>query len=131
MLFNLLVSLSSVLLSIFSKLFGIGYVYNNKILKLSEMDFLDMFINQGIIGFIIIYYNYFKLIFNILKTYLIKLKKYILDIKISSYIISIIISILCALLTGHVLSTPMVSIFVCTIICISYKELIGGKNEKR
>ena len=45
-----------------------------------------------------------------------------LNIKKSSMIISIIISILCAFLTGHVLATPAVSIFISVILVVYYNE---------
>lgn len=114
--------------SIFQKLFGIGYVLNGKQLKISEMDYLDVFIHQGISGFLVIYYVYFSSLFNIFKSYLIKLKNNFFNIEKSSIIISIIISMLCAFLTGHVLSTPSVSIFVALIIVIGYNDIC--KREK-
>lgn len=109
--------------SIFQKLFGIGYVLDGKQLKISEMDYLDAFIHQGIVGFLIIYYIYLKSIFNIFKFYLKDFKNNFFNIKKTSMIISIIISILCAFLTGHVLSTPSVSIFVTLIIVISFNYI--------
>ncbi len=117
--------------SIYQKLFGIGYVLNGKILKLSEMDYLDTFIHQGIIGFIVIYIVYFKCLFCIFRSYLNNFKINFLNIKNTSIIISIIISILCALLTGHVLATPQVSIFVCLLLSIYYKELCEVNNNEK
>lgn len=109
--------------NIFQKLFGIGYINNNKIMKIAEMDYLDTFIHQGIIGFIVIYFSYFKFLFNIFKGYFKNFKKNFFDMEKSSVIILIIISILCAFLTGHVLSTPSVSIFVALLIVISYNNI--------
>jgi hypothetical protein len=109
--------------NILQKLFGIGYVINDKTIKLAEMDYLDMFIHQGIIGFVLIYYIYFKLIIDMFKNYFKKFKSNFLNSEKSLMIISIIISILCALLTGHVLATPAVSIYVSLIIVIYYKKL--------
>ena len=117
--------------SIYQKLFGIGYILNNKQIKLSEMDYLDTIIHQGIIGFITIYFVYFKCIFYIFKSYFNKFKVNFLDINKSSMLISIIVSILCALLTGHVLETPCVSIFICILFSIYYKEFEKEReNEK-
>lgn len=109
--------------SIYQKLFGIGYTLNNNQIKLVEMDYLDTFIHQGILGFIVIYYTYFKSIFNIIKSYSKNIKINFIDIEKSSMIISILISILCALLTGHVLSTPAVSVFVIVVLVISHKNI--------
>ena len=108
--------------NIIQKLFGIGYFLNGKIIKLVEMDYLDIFLHQGIIGFIIILFTYFKTIFYIFKSYFKKFKSNFLNIKKSSMIISIIISILCAFLTGHVLATPAVSIFISVILVVYYNE---------
>lgn len=117
--------------SIYQKLFGIGYVLNGKQIKISEMDYLDTFIHQGILGFIVIYFIYFKSLFTIFKIYFGRFKINFLDIRKSSIIISMAISILCALLTGHVLATPSVSIFVCTLIGIYYKELCEVKYDEK
>ena len=116
--------------SLMQKLFGIGYVLKNEQLKTSEMDFFVTIIHQGIVGFIIIYYLYFKFVYKIIKSYFNKIKENFFDINKSSLIISIIISILSALLAGHVLETPSVSIFVVTIIGISYFMFnIKKRNE--
>lgn len=104
------------------KLFGIGYFIDNKVMKLVEMDYLDTLLHQGIIGFIVIFFIYFKTIFDIFKMYFKKFKSNFLNIKKTSMIISIIISILCAFLTGHVLATPAVSIFISVILVIYYNE---------
>lgn len=108
--------------NIFQKLFGIGYSYENKLMKIAEMDYFDTFIHHGIFGFLIIYLNYFIMLINIFKCYLKKFNKNFLDINKSLKVISIVISILCALLTGHELATPSVSIFVSLIIVIVYNE---------
>lgn len=114
--------------SIYQKLFGIGYALNGKQLKIAEMDYLDMFIHQGIIGFIVIYSVYFVCLFRIFKSYFKKIRMNFFNIRKSSMIISILISILCALLTGHVLATPAVSVFVALLIIISYNDICERKK---
>ena len=108
--------------NIMQKIFGLGYFLNGKIMKLVEMDYLDIFLHQGIIGFVIILFTYFKTIFYIFKSYFKKFKSNFFNIKKSSMVISIIISILCAFLTGHVLATPAVSIFISVSLVIYYNE---------
>lgn len=108
--------------SILQKIFGIGYIINGQAIKTAEMDYLVMFVHQGILGFILIYYIYFDSILIILKKYLKKFKSNFINIKRTSLILSLLISILCALLAGHVLETPSVSIFVALLIGICYKE---------
>ena len=63
-----------------------------------------------------------EIIEELVKSYLKKFKSNFLNIKKSSMVISIIISILCAFLTGHVLATPAVSIFISVILVIYYNE---------
>ncbi len=113
--------------NIFQKLLGIGYLKSGKIIKIAEMDYLDTFICQGIIGFIIIYFNYFKIIISTIFGYFKNFKKNFYDMRKSSMIIIVFISILCALLTGHTLATPSVSIFVALLIVISYNNMYERK----
>lgn len=115
--------------SIYQKLFGIGYTYAKQI-KISEMDYLDTFIHQGILGFIVIYFTYFKTIYFIFIKYLHNFKSNFLNIKKTSMIISIVVSMLCAFFTGHVLSTPAVSIFVLLVLLLSYNSIYEGDKEK-
>ena len=107
---------------IFQKLFGIGYVIKGSLFKTSEMDYLVTLIHQGLIGFIVIYYIYFEKIYIIFRNYFKKLKLNFNNIYKTSLLISLVISILCAFLSGHVLETPSVCIFVMTIIGITLKE---------
>ena len=109
--------------SILQKLFGIGYVIDGQLLKTSEMDYFVILIHQGIIGFIVLYYNYFKILFLLFKKYFKRFKKNFNNYEISSFIIAIITSILNALLAGHCLDVPSVSVFIAAIIGISYKVL--------
>lgn len=106
--------------SIFSKLFGIGYIINDAVIKTSEMDYLVTFIHHGIIGFIIIYFVYIKMLISIIKKYFMKFKDNFINIEKSSIMLSIIISILSALLVGHVLDVPSVSIFVSSVLIYGY-----------
>lgn len=107
---------------ILQKLFGIGYVMNGSLLKTSEMDYFVTLIHQGIFGFLISYYLYFKVMFSIFKNYFNKFSLNIKDISKTSILISLFISILCAFLAGHVLETPSVCIFVTTIMGVAIKK---------
>lgn len=109
--------------NIYQKIFGVGYTTSEGILKLAEMDFFDCLIHQGIIGFIIIYFLYFKVLFNIFKTYFKNFKHNFFNITKSSSFIAILISILCAFLTGHVLSTPAVAIYVIIVLVIANQKV--------
>lgn len=96
-------------------LFGIGYT-NNGIIKTCEMDYFVLLIHQGLLGFMIIYYMYFKKLKDIFKNFKFG------NIKKTTIFISVILSILCAFFVGHTLDAPSVSIFVSTIIGINLKE---------
>ncbi len=105
------------------KLFGMGYIVGGKVIKTSEMDYFVMLLHQGILGFIILYYKYFNKIACIFKKYVEKFKSNFLNLEKSGVLIALIISILNALLVGHVLDVPSVSIFVSMIIVIACKQL--------
>ncbi len=105
------------------KLFGMGYIVGGKVIKTSEMDYFVLLLHQGVLGFIILYYKYFSKMAFIFKNYINKFKTNFFDIEKSGILIALIISILNALLVGHVLDVPSVSIFVSVIIVILCKEL--------
>lgn len=112
-----------------SKLLGIGYIDNYSTdevsMKMIEMDFVDIFYRHGIVGFII-YMSSFVFIFNkILKVSKNKIKK---DKNNQNYILSIILSIVLALLTGHVITSPSVSIYVALIFNLFYNEICKGER---
>ena len=91
--------------SIINKLFGLGSIINPYTdyiyIKSIEMDLFDIFYYIGIIGFIL---------------YLIPLIKSIKELSNNKLIrFSIILSLLIALLVGHTLTAPAVSIFICII----------------
>lgn len=111
------------------KLFGMGYIVGGKQIKTSEMDYFVMLLHQGILGFIILYYKYFSNIVFAFKKYINKFKTNFSNLEKSGIIIALIISILNALLVGHVLDVPSVSIFVAIIIVISYK-IFSVKEDK-
>ena len=103
------------------KLFGIGYIENygtDKVsTKMIEIDYFDILYRQGIIGSIIFTYiilSFYK------KT---NLKNSLLKLELKT---SILLILLLALFTGHILNSPSASIFVTTII-ICYQ---GGIHEK-
>lgn len=105
------------------KLFGMGYIVSGKQIKTSEMDYFVMLLHQGILGFVILYYKYFSKIVFVFKEYLKKFKTNFNNLENSGALIALIISILNALLVGHVLDVPSVSIFVSIIIVISCKTI--------
>lgn len=94
----------------YQKLFGIGYINNNKETKMIEMDYFDVFFSHGIIGFLIflsIFIYMISLVFTNKNKYSYQsLMKYT----------SLFFIILLAFLTGHILIAPSVSLLSIIII---------------
>ena len=111
--------------NIIQKTFGIGYIENYGTEEIStktiEIDYFEILYRNGIIGFII----YFSILIPIIKNKIKQLKdKTIQNVEIKT---SILLILLLALFSGHILVTPSVSIFVVLILSNSLK---GGLNEK-
>lgn len=106
--------------SIYQKLFGIGYINDNKVTKLIEMDYYDIYYSHGLIGFIIFMivplYVLFKFSF--------QKRIYNFDMYITN--ISFLLSLLLSLLTGHIITSPAVSLLV--VIIILYLDCDKKKN---
>ena len=107
---------------ILEKIVGIGYIENygtdEVSIKTIEIDYFEIFYRNGIIGTLL----YLYILIPILKQ--IKLKEK--NIINTEYKISIVLILLLALFSGHILVTPAVSIFVSLIIVI----IKGGLYEK-
>jgi len=94
----------------YNKAFGMGYLKNNKNMKLIEMDYFDIYYNHGFIGFIIfasiMLYVFYKTLKNTPKeTY-------------ESYMIylSALLIVVLSFITGHIITAPSVDIIVIIII---------------
>lgn len=96
--------------STYQKLFGIGYINNNKTTKMIEMDYFDIFYSHGIIGFAIFFiitlYVLIKVLSNsIKKTY-----------ESWSLFTSLLLIIFLSLFTGHIITAPSVSLLSIILI---------------
>lgn len=115
-----------------SKLLGIGYMeYDKKTtkeMKTVEMDFVDLFYRHGILGFIIYMSSFIGISVKILKKYLKKGLIYPHKI-IQTYMMSAFLAIILACFTGHVITSPSVSIFVALIFNLLYNELYKGEIQ--
>lgn len=106
--------------NIYEKLFGIGYINNNKLTKSIEMDYFDIYFSHGIIGFII----YFSIsIYILIKILSNKINK---SYQRLMYETSLFLIIILSLFTGHILTAPSPSILV-IIIVLS----LNKKHKKR
>lgn len=114
--------------NIIDKILGIGFVDNQeniKELKLVEMDYYDIIFCNGIIGTIL--FATPLLIFAIVLIYYTRLDKTKLGIE---QVYSIIMSLIVALMAGHVLTSPAVSIYIAIILLNYYSEIRKGKQYK-
>ena len=96
--------------SVYEKIFGIGYINNNKTTKLIEMDYFDIFYSHGVVGFIL----FFSLVLPVLYKLLITTHKF--NYERCMLIVSFILVVFLAFFTGHIITAPSVSIIACIII---------------
>ncbi len=94
--------------------FGIGYYYNGEEYKLIEIDFADIMVAQGIIGFTLIFALALYFIINILRNII--AKKFVFDEISFLCFISLGVAIGISFIAGHVLVAPAVSIYVVLFI---------------
>ena len=102
--------------NIYQKLFGIGYLNNQKEAKAVEMDYFDIYYNHGIIGFILFFGIYGYLFYLIMK------EKKKLDFEQYMLYISILLSIFLSFFTGHIITAPAVSILVTVLLLMLAKQ---------
>ena len=105
--------------NLYQKVYGIGYINNNKETKMIEMDYFDIFFSHGIVGFLIFFIISIYMLFKTIE----KPKKYSfqsLMIHTSIFFIGFL-----AFFTGHILTAPSVSI-LCIIIILS----LSKRNKK-
>lgn len=101
--------------NIYQKLFGIGYLKNNKEAKAVEMDYFDIYYSHGIIGFIL-FFGIYGYIF-----YLIMKDRRKLDFEQYMLYVSVILSIFLSFFTGHIITAPAVSILVTVLLLMLAK----------
>lgn len=115
--------------SISEKLFGIGYYHDEKKAKIVEMDYFDIYLNHGIIGFIIFMGTYLYVLINLTN------KKRKLDFNLYMLNISILLVIFLSLFTGHIITAPSVSLIVIALILSlqtrKKKDLLFAINDLR
>lgn len=108
-----------------SKILGIGYIENfgtdSINMKTIEMDYFDIMYRTGVIGSVLFFVVFISLCINKFKLFFSNFDKNIKDVEDVSYIVSLFIILLMALLSGHVLVSPAVSIFVVVILLNRHK----------
>lgn len=110
--------------SSYQKLMGIGYLEknSNKKLKQIEMDYYDIYYSQGILGFIIFFSCYIYILVDIFRN------KIILNYENIMLILSVFLIIVLSLFSGHIITAPAVSIFVCVILLNLKKSCLNKKK---
>ena len=93
----------------FSNRDSIGYNIDNKLI---EIDYLDIFIHYGIIGFLIYFLPLILVFYNFIKNY----KKIDLDGKL--YLTMLLIGIAISCFAGHIFSAPAVSMYLILFIIL-------------
>ena len=102
--------------NMYQKLFGIGYLKNNKEAKAVEMDYFDIYYSHGIIGFIL-FFGIYGYIF-----YLIMKDRRKLDFEQYMLYVSVLLSIFLSFFTGHIITAPAVSILVTVLLLMLTKS---------
>lgn len=108
--------------SIYQKLFGIGYINDNKTTKLIEMDYFDIYYSHGLIGLIL----FLSIPLYVLLKFALQKRKYNFNMYMTN--VSLLLIIFLSLLTGHIITSPAVSIIAIIIMlnldCNKKKRLL-------
>lgn len=96
--------------SLYQKLFGLGYCDNGKELKSIEMDYFDVYYNQGLFGFVIFFGPYIYVLVALFE----EQRKF--NFREIMLYLSLFLVLILSLFTGHIITAPSVSIVVSFII---------------
>jgi hypothetical protein len=111
--------------AIMNKLFGSGSenkkLSGELIARKVERDFFDVFFTFGIVGFIVYFVPFIYILVNIAISVLKNIKK-IITPSMWFNLTSIVIALAISFMSGHVLVSPSVSIFLVLIICETLKK---------
>ena len=115
--------------SFVDKLFGLSWSNREKLdytfeKKLIEIDYLDIFIHYGILGFIVYFLPLLYFVIQVIK----KIK--FLDLDGWFYVLLLILVLGISSLSGHVLAAPAVSIYLVLVMYIISNHLVEKKKLK-
>jgi len=109
--------------NLYEKLNGIGYVKDNQVTKLIEMDYFDIYYSHGLFGFLLLFGIYIYVLIKLLK------EKQTLTYKRTMYITSFVLILLLSLFTGHIITAPAVSLIVVVLLLkLNIKEISEEKG---
>ncbi len=101
----------------YQKLFGIGYYKDNgKELKSIEMDYFDVYYNQGVVGFIIFFAPYIYVLISVIG------ERKMFSFRQLMMYLSLFLVIILSLFTGHIITAPSVSLIVCFLLLSVVKK---------
>ena len=115
----------------YQKIFGIGYLKDGDEIKSIEMDYFDIYYSHGVAGFLIFFYLTLYMLYKVLeKEEKLTLERYMMQV-------SLLLIIFLSFFTGHILTSPSVSLITIIIILslthhskrdllFANKELEGG-----
>ena len=96
--------------STYEKIFGIGYTYEGKTFKMIEMDYFDIYFSHGIIGFLVFFILSLYVLYKLLET---KKEHSYENIMVFT---SVLFIGLLSFFTGHIITTPSVSLISVIIL---------------
>ena len=113
----------------YQKIFGLGYYDNGKELKSIEIDYFDVYYNQGVVGFIIFFVPYIYILISVLQ------ERKAFSFRQLMLYLSLFLIIVLSLFTGHIITAPAVSGLVSFILLSFVKDdkktlLFTGVNLK-
>ena len=118
---------------ILTKLFGLGYVdyfgTNNSIGKAIELDLACIFYRHGIIGFTLFSIPILGALFAIIICFFKNISVIVLSDKACTYFYSLLLSFCVALVSGHTLVAPAVSIYVAILLVQNIAYMFSHKKE--
>lgn len=114
-----------------AKLLGIGYAntpaYGYRVEFMIEMDPLAILVRHGILGFLLYFAPYAAFFVTILRRFFRRPLKALSSLKYCSYLYSCLFALAIALIVGHALVSPSVSIFV--LVTAMQLWVVSGQED--
>ena len=95
---------------LYEKLFGIGYINEDRETKLIEMDYFDIYYSHGVIGFILFFTITIYVLWKVLDDRNNKTYEYLMKF------VALFLIIFLAFFTGHIITAPSVSMIAVVLI---------------
>lgn len=106
--------------SLIKKILGLGIHDENGLSKMIEMDYYDVFYNIGLVGCLLFFIPYLYILYQIYKS--LKTQKF--DFICYMNVVSLILILLLSLFSGHVITSPSVSIYCIMILLFNFSSKV-------